>query len=70
MNEKINVQPAKGLKVQRNFKETSGKVIHIKAEGDKVPNTRYYRNLIRRGELIEVKPDKVTKPTRKKAGSK
>lgn len=69
MNETINVKPKKGLKVQKNFKETNFKVIHIKDEGERVPNTKYYRRLIKRGELIELKPEKVTK-TVKKNGSK
>lgn len=63
---KIFVKPKEGLKVQKCYADFGRKEL-IKSEGENVPNTLYYRRLIKRGELLKVEPEK-TKTTKKNGG--
>jgi translation initiation factor IF-1 len=48
MDNKLHVKPAEGRQVRRE----DGTV--IPAEGDRVPNTTYYRRRLREGDLVKV----------------
>lgn len=52
---RIFVKPKKGLEVQKCFADFGRKEL-ISLEGEHVPNTIYYRRLIKRGELVVSKP--------------
>lgn len=58
----MKLKPAEGLKV-RYENPAQG---HIPAEGDDLPNTKYYRRLMAAGDLVGVPPKE---PPKKEKGS-
>ena len=66
MTETVRVKPAPDLKVR--YEDPSRG--HIPAEGADVPRTRYYRTLLRDGDLVEADPPKPEAPPKPKAASK
>lgn len=62
---RIFVKPAKGLKVQKLFSDV-GRKENINEFGEYVPNSLYYRRMIKRGELIKCDPPKTETKTKTK----
>lgn len=50
---RLLVKPAEGLIVQKSFADV-GRKENINVLGEHVPNTLYYRRLIKRGELVKI----------------
>ena len=51
MNGKLFLKPKKGLKVQKYIGDL-GRIEYISENGERLPNTLYYRRLVKRGELV------------------
>lgn len=65
MNSRLHVRPAKGMKVQKLFSDV-GRKENINENGEYVPNSLYYRRMIKRGELEIVEPPKTETKTKTK----
>lgn len=64
MDERIFVKPREGLKVQKLFADI-GRIDYVSDSGEYVPNSLYYRRMLKRGELVIGKPQTTKKEVKK-----
>ena len=57
MENRLFLRPKQGLKVQKCFSDF-GRIEIVKEDGEWLPNTLYYRRMVKRGELIRTIPPK------------